>query len=159
LKNLKVAYIGDANNVCNQLVIGCGKMGIDIAVASPPEYTLRKEILTQAMENARESESSIEVSIEPAQAVKNAHVVYTDVFVSMGFEHEKSARLVALLPKYQVTADIFEYTSEHAIFMHCLSAHRGEEVSDDVIDGPRSIVWDQAENRLHTEKAILAYLL
>ncbi len=159
LKYLKLAYIGDANNVCNSLLIGCSKIGVDIAVACPHEYGPKDKILNLAIENAEKNASSVKVSTDPFDAVKGAHVVYTDVFVSMGFEEERTKRLKVFLPNYQVTTDLFRYASDDAVLMHCLPAHRGEEVTDEVIDGPRSIVWDQAENRLHTAKAILAYIL
>ncbi len=159
LKNLKMAYIGDANNVCNSLLIGCSKIGVNIDVACPPEYKPKEKILNLALKNAEMSESSVKVSTEPVEAVTDAHVVYTDVFVSMGFEEERPKRLRVFLPKYRVATDLFRHASEDAIFMHCLPVHRGEEVTDDVIDGPRSLVWDQAENRLHTAKAILSYVL
>jgi len=159
LKYLKLAYIGDANNVCNSLLIGCSKIGVDIAVACPHEYGPKDKILNLAIENAEKNTSSVKVSTDPFDAVKGAHVVYTDVFVSMGFEEERTKRLKVFLPNYQVTTDLFRYASDDAVLMHCLPAHRGEEVTDEVIDGPRSIVWDQAENRLHTAKAILAYIL
>jgi len=159
LKGLKMAYIGDANNVCNSLLIGCSKIGIDIAVACPHEYSPKEKILNLAIRNAENGGSSVKVSADPVDAVKGAQVVCTDVFVSMGSEEEKSERLKVFLPKYQVTTELFKYASDDTVFMHCLPAHRGEEVTADVIDGPRSIVWDQAENRLHTAKAILAYIL
>jgi len=159
LEKLKVAYIGDANNVCNSLMIGCSKLGVDIEVASPSKYVPKEGILNLALKNAEMSGSSVKVSTEPVRAVKGAHVVYTDVFVSMGFEEERTERLRVFLPKFQVGNDLFKGAARDAVFMHCLPAHRGEEVTDEVIDGPRSIVWNQAENRLHTAKAILAYIL
>jgi len=159
LKNLKMAYIGDANNVCNSLLIGCSKIGLDITVACPHQYRPKEKIMDLALGNAKESGSSIKVSADPAAAVQGANVVYTDVFVSMGFEEERQERLKVFLPKYQVTADLLKLASEDAVFMHCLPAHRGEEVTADVLDGSQSIVWDQTENRLHTAKTILAYIL
>ncbi|MFQ6094933.1 MAG: ornithine carbamoyltransferase, partial [Candidatus Bathyarchaeia archaeon] len=136
LEGLKLAYIGDGNNVCNSLLIGCSKMGLNIAVACPKRYQPEEEILKTALENAEESGSSVEVLVDPLEAAKNADVIYTDVFVSMGFEEERSERLKAFLPKYRVTADLFKHASNNAVFMHCLPAHRGEEVTDEVMDGP-----------------------
>jgi len=159
LESLNLAYVGDANNVCNSLLIGCSKMGVNIAVACPSQYAPKEEILKMAIENAEEAGSSVKVFTDPVKAVKDANVIYTDVFVSMGFEKERSERLKVFLPKYQVKADLFKYASNNSVFMHCLPAHRGEEVTDEVMDGPRSIVWDQAENRLHTAKAILVSVI
>ena len=159
LEGLKLAYVGDANNVCNSLLIGCSKMGVNISVACPPQYKPKDEILKMALSNTEESGSSVEVFTDPVEAVKDADVIYTDVFVSMGFEEERSERLKVFLPKYQVSTELLKHASGSVVFMHCLPAHRGEEVTDEVMDGPNSIVWDQAENRLHTAKAILATIL
>ena len=159
LEGLKLAYIGDASNVCNSLLIGCSKTDINIAVACPQKYQPKEGILKMATENAKESRSSVEVSVEPVKALRDANVIYTDVFVSMGLEEERSERLKVFIPKYQVTTDLFKHASSSAVFMHCLPAHRSEEVTDEVMDGSRSIVWDQAQNRLHTAKAILASII
>jgi ornithine carbamoyltransferase len=156
LENLKVAYVGDGNNVCNSLLIGCSKLGVNISVACPLGYEPNSEVQKNAKMNAQDSGSKIEILREPSEAVKNADVIYTDTFVSMGDEAERETRLNVFLPKYQVTSDLFKYASEGALFMHCLPAHRNEEVTDEVIDSPQSVIWDQAENRLHTSKAILA---
>ena len=158
LKGLRLAYVGDGNNVCNSLLIGCSKVGVDITVACPREYRPPEHVLTRALENSGRSRSGVRVVEDPREAVEGADVVYTDVFVSMGMEEERRERLRAFLPKYQVNRDLLGHAAEDALFMHCLPAHRGEEVTDEVIDGPRSIVWDQAENRLHTAKAILTLL-
>ena len=159
LEGLKVAYIGDGNNVCNSLLIGCSKMGIDISVACPRGYEPSIEALDSAKRNSEETGSKIEILRDPFQAVKGADVIYTDTFVSMGDEAEREERLSVFLPKYQVNADLLKAASENALFMHCLPAHRNEEVTDEVIDGPQSVVWDEAENRLHTAKAILAKIV
>jgi len=159
LEDLKVAYVGDGNNVCNSLLIGCSKLGIDISVACPPGYRPYPEAVKWARENAEESGSSVEIVEDPVKAVKGANVIYTDTFVSMGAEAEREERLKVFLPRYQVRSELFLHAAEDAVFMHCLPARRGEEVTDEVIDGPRSVVWDQAENRLHTAKAILAHLI
>jgi len=155
LENLKISYVGDGNNVCNSLLIICSKLGVNISVACPPGYEPNSEVLKMAEMNAQGSGSKVEILREPSEAVKSADVIYTDTFVSMGDEAERETRLKAFLPKYQVTTDLFKYTSEGALFMHCLPAHRYEEVTDEVMDGQNSVIWDQAENRLHTAKAIL----
>jgi len=159
LKGLKVAYIGDGNNVCNSLLIGCSKMGIDIFVACPRGYEPSSEALNSAKRNSEETGSKVKILRDPFQAVKDVDVIYTDTFVSMGDEAEREERLSVFLPEYQVNAELLKAASENAIFMHCLPAHRNEEVTDEVIDGPRSVVWDEAENRLHTAKAILAKIV
>jgi len=158
LRDLKLAYIGDGNNVCNSLLIGCSKMGVNIAVACPPGYEPYEEALKRALENAKRSSSSVELFNDPIEAVKDADIIYTDTFVSMSMEDEQEKRLRIFLPKFQVTSKLFTYAAEGALFMHCLPAHRNEEVADDVIDGARSIVWDQAENRLHTAEAIMTHI-
>ena len=155
LRGLRVAYIGDGNNVCNSLLIGCSKIGIDISVACPQGYEPASEALNSARRNSEETGSKIEVLRDPFEAARDADVIYTDTFVSMGDEAEREERLAVFLPKYQVNAELLEAASKDVIFMHCLPAHRNEEVTDEVIDGPRSVVWDEAENRLHTAKAIL----
>jgi ornithine carbamoyltransferase len=159
LNGLKLAYIGDGNNVCNSLLIGCTKTGINISVACPPAYKPRLDVIKSARKNAKGNRSKVEIIQEPTKAVKNADFIYTDTFVSMGNEDERKARLDVFLPKYQVTADLFKYASEDALFMHCLPAHRNEEVTDEIMDSSRSIIWDQAENRMHTAKAILTNLI
>jgi len=112
-----------------------------------------------SLNNSRESGSRVKITSSPDEAVKDANVVYTDTFVSIGTEAERKERLSTFIPRYQVKTSLFEHAAKDAVFMHCLPAHRGEEVTAEVIDGPRSIVWDQAENRLHTSKAILALIL
>jgi len=159
LEGLKIAYIGDGNNVCNSLLIGCSKVGINIDVASPSGYSPLSKALTIARKNAKRAGSTVNMYTDPLKAAMDADVVYTDTFVSMGCEEEKTERERVFLPKYQITSRIFDYTADDAVFMHCLPAHRGDEVVDEVIDGPKSIVWDQAENKLHVAKAILTYLL
>jgi len=159
LKDLKLAYIGDGNNVCNSLLIGCSKLGVNIAVACPQGYEPYSEVQKNAEINTRESGSKVEIRRDPVEAAKNADVIYTDTFVSMGDEAERETRLKTFLPKYQVTSNLFKYASENALFMHCLPAHRNEEVTDEVMDGPHSVIWDQAENRLYTAKAILTKVI
>jgi ornithine carbamoyltransferase len=155
LEGLKVAYVGDGNNVCNSLLVGCSKLGVDVSVACPQGYEPDNGVQKMAKTNAQDNGSKVEILREPLEAVKNADVIYTDTFVSMGDEAERETRLKTFLPKYRVTSDLFKHASKDALFMHCLPAHRNEEVTDEVMDGPHSATWDQAENRLHTSKAIL----
>lgn len=159
LSGLKLAWIGDGNNVCHSLLIGCSIFGMDMSVACPKGYEPRKEIVDWAKRTAKKSGVIIEITREPEKAAKKADIIYTDTFVSMGTEAEREKRLEIFLPKYQVTPKLFKHAKKDAVFMHCLPAHRGEEVVSEVIDGPHSIVWDQAENRLHAQKALLALLL
>ncbi|MBS7643643.1 ornithine carbamoyltransferase [Candidatus Bathyarchaeota archaeon] len=159
LEEVKLAWIGDGNNVCNSLLIGCTKLGVNISVACPKGYEPDKTIINWAKKNAGETGAVVEIVRDPKKAAKNADVIYTDTFVSMGMEAERAKRLKTFIPKYQVTSKLFQYARPEAIFMHCLPCHRGEEVTAEVIDGPRSIVFDQAENRLHVQKAILTLIL
>jgi len=159
IRGVKVAFIGDGNNVCNTLLVGCTKLGADISVACPTQYQPDPQHLRWAKENAATSGSKVIITQDPATAVDQTDVVYTDVFVSMGADAEREQRMKVFLPKYRVTKELFSKASPEAIFMHDLPAHRGEEVASDVIDGPRSVVWDQAENRMHTSKAVLSLLI
>jgi len=159
LEGLKLAYVGDGNNVCNSLLIGCSKVGVNVSVACPDGYRPYERAVGWALENARQAGSKVEITSDPRRAVEKANIIYTDTFISMGMEAEREERIRVFIPKYQVTVNLFGYTTEDAVFMHCLPAHREEEVTTDVIDGPKSIVWDQAENRLHTSKALLALIL
>lgn len=159
LKGLKLAYVGDGNNVCNTLLIGCSKVGMDISVACPRGYEPLPQAIEWAHKNAEETGSRVEVLRSPDRAVREADIVYTDVFVSMGFEAEKEKRLKAFLPEYQVNSKLMSMAKKDAVFMHCLPARRGEEVTDDVLDGPQSVVLEQAENRLHSQKALLYLML
>jgi len=159
LKGVKIAWVGDGNNVCNSLLIGAAKLGLNVAVATPRGYEPSKEFVKEALRESERSGSRIEFHEDPVEAVSDADVVMTDTFVSMGMEAEAEERLRVFLPRYQVTADLMRHAKPDAIFMHPLPAHRGQEVSAEVIDGERSAVWDQAENRLHTSKALLLMLL
>ena len=159
LKGVKVAWVGDGNNVCNSLLVGAAKLGLNVAVATPRGYEPNKEFVDEALRESERSGSRIEFYEDPVEAVSDADVVMTDTFVSMGMEAEAEERLRVFLPRYQVTADLMRHAKPDAIFMHPLPAHRGQEVSAEVIDGERSAVWDQAENRLHTSKALLLMLL
>ncbi len=157
LGGLKLAWVGDGNNVCNSLVIGCSLAGISVTIATPRGYEPDKEALDFAVKQAKGS--SIGVVNDPEAAVKDADIVYTDSFVSMGHEAERESRLHAFLPRYQVNSRLMSYAKKDAIFMHCLPAKRNEEVTDGVIDSRQSVVWQQAENRLHAQKALLCMLL
>ena len=159
LDGLKLAYVGDGTNVCNTLLIGCTKVGMDISVACPKGYEPDPQAIKWAEANAEETGATIEIVRDPIRAVEGADVVYTDTFVSMGVEAEREKRLKVFLPKYQVSLELMSKASPDAIFMHCLPAHRGEEVTKEVIDGPMSVVFDQAENRLHTQRALLALIV
>ena len=159
LEGLKLAWIGDGNNVCHSLIHACSKFGLNMGIASPKGYEPKKQILKQAQKEAKNSGSKIELTLDPKKAVKDADIIYTDTFVSMGLEAERKKRLKIFLPKYQVTPKLFEYAKKDCIFMHCLPAKRGEEVVDEVIDGSRSVVWFQAENRLHLQRGLLALLI
>jgi len=159
LEGLKLAYIGDGNNVCHSLMIGAATMGMDVAVASPSGYEPDKEVTRIAKQRAEEFNAKVVVTNDPKEAAKEANILYTDVFVSMGQDAERKQRMAAFLPSYQLNAKLVELAYPDVLVMHCLPAHRGEEITDEVIDGPHSVVWDQAENRLHTGKAVLALLI
>jgi len=158
LKGVKVAYLGDGNNVAHSLLIGCSKMGLDIAVATPEKYRPNAQIEEKARANALKSGSRIVITADPVEAVKNAQVIYTDVWASMGQEKEKEERKKLFSP-YQVNSNLVEAAAPGAVVMHCLPAYRGEEIAAEVIDGERSIVLDQAENRLHAQKGLMALLM
>lgn len=159
LKGLKVAWVGDGNNVCNTWLIGAALMGINISVATPPGYHPLKEAQRAAQQLAEQTGVKIEVLEEPEVAVEGADCVMTDSIASMGVEQEREKRMTAFLPRYQVNEALMRRAKPDAIFMHCLPAKRGEEVSSEVMDGPQSVVWDEAENRLHSQKALLCYLM
>lgn len=159
MTGLKVAWIGDGNNVCNSLIAGCASVGISVSVACPEGHEPDPSASEFAKEQSEKNDCSFEILRDPMEAAKEADVIYTDSFVSMGKETEKEARLRTFLPKYQVNDDLIGHAKKNSIFMHCLPAKRGEEVTDDVIDGPHSVVWQQAENRLHAQKALLCWLL
>ena len=157
-KELKLAYVGDGNNVCNSLLLGAAIVGMDMTAACPSGYEPDAEILATARRIAKDSGSKIHVVADSVVAVQQADVVYTDVWVSMGQEKEKEQREKVFRP-YQVNSKLLDHAKRDAVVMHCLPAHRGLEITDEVMDGPRSIVFDQAENRLHAQKAILSRLL
>ena len=150
--------MGDGNNVATSLLFAATKVGMDVALASPPGYELSEEVVEKGREFAAQSGSRVELTDDPFEAVRGADVIYTDVWVSMGQEAETEERL-RVFPSYQVNARLVEAAKPDVMVMHCLPAHRGQEITDEVMDGPHSIVFDQAENRLHAQKAILALLM
>lgn len=158
LQGLRLAYVGDGNNVCHSLLLLGATLGLDLAVACPPDYRPDPEILERAEGLARASGARIAISAAPAEAVSGADAVYTDVWTSMGQEHETARRRPSFAP-YQVNPALMARAAPRAVFMHCLPAHRGEEVTAEVIDGPQSVVFEQAENRLHVQKALILSLL
>jgi ornithine carbamoyltransferase len=158
LKGLKVGYVGDGNNVAHSLIESAAKTGMRISLGCPPGYGPEQRVVASARQEAEQTGGSVEIHEDPWVAVKEADVIYTDVWVSMGQEQERSQRLKALAP-YQVNAQLLKTASPGALVMHCLPAHRGQEITSDVLDGPQSVVMDQAENRLHMQKAILVTLL
>jgi ornithine carbamoyltransferase len=158
LTGTKLAYVGDGNNVANSLIEAAAKTGMTIAVACPPGYQPDQHVLDAARHAAPATGGSIELVVDPFVAVKEADVVYTDVWISMGREREQARRLKVLAP-YQVNERLMKRAKPEAVVMHCLPAHRGEEISAGVLDGPQSVILDQAENRLHMQKAILVTLL
>jgi ornithine carbamoyltransferase len=158
LRGLKIAYVGDGNNVCHSLLSIGARLGAHIRVAVPAGYEPDSGVVSEARRAARETRGKIEITNSPEEAVAGVQAIYTDVWTSMGQEAEASARTAAF-DGFQVNTGLFAHAAPEAVFMHCLPAHRGMEVSDAVMDSPRSIVFDQAENRLHVQKAILLTLL
>ncbi len=158
LKGLKLAYIGDGNNMAHSLLHGCAKTGIDIAIASPEGYTCGERFVEDAKAAAKKSGSSVFMTDDPVAAIKDADVVYTDTWASMGQEAEKEIRARIFAP-YTVNKELFSHAKKDAMFLHCLPAYRGYEVTEDVIDGPNSAIFDEAENRLHAQKAVLVKLM
>lgn len=159
LRGVKLVFVGDgSDNVLNSLLVAGAKLGLHIVVSSPRQLRPNEELLKHSLQVAEETGATIEFIEDPYEAVRGADIVYTDVWVSMGQEALREER-VRLLKPYQVNQRLMEAAGGKALFMHCLPAMRGEEVVDEVIDGPQSIVWDQAENRLHIQKAVLALLI
>lgn len=158
LKGLKMAYVGDGNNVANSLMIICAKLGIHFALGAPKAYWPDEKIIAKCKEIAKQTGTTVDITEDPAEAVKDADAIYSDVWTSMGQEAENEQRLKDF-HDYQVNEKLVKYAKPDYIFMHCLPAHRGEEVSAEVIDGPNSVVFDQAGNRLHAQKALLVELL
>jgi ornithine carbamoyltransferase len=150
LDGLHMAWIGDGNNVCNSMMIGCSKVGISMSIATPQEFAPDSTLVKKC-----KKQGSIDLGQDPYKAAKNADIIVTDTFVSI---HDNPKRLKKFLPKYQVNSDLISKAKKSCIFMHCLPAKRDQEVTSNVIDGPQSVVWDEAENRLHSQKALLASL-
>jgi ornithine carbamoyltransferase len=157
-RGLKLAFVGDGNNMANSLMLNAARLGMDFALATPPKYEASVTVVSQARELAARTGTTISITTDPAEAVRGAHAIYTDVWASMGAENEAAERRTAFRD-YQVDDDLFVHAEPDAVFMHCLPAKRGEEVTDSVIESSRSVVFDQAENRLHAQKALLLMLL
>lgn len=158
VKGIKLAFVGDGNNVAHSLLFGGAQLGADVHIASPPDYEPRPETIAWALQRASQTKGNVSVTNDPRAAVEGADIVYTDVWTSMGQEPEAHERQQIFRP-YQVNAELFSLAKPDAIFMHCLPAHRGEEVTPDVIDSVHSVVFQQSENRLHVQKAILIELM
>lgn len=158
LEGLTISFVGDGNNVLHSLLYGCSKLGVNLRIAAPEGYEPDKNITEEAVNLASNTGAQIFLTSNPEEAVQKADVLYTDVWVSMGQEKEREERLKVFKP-YQVNQRLVSLASPDVLVMHCLPAHRGEEITDDVLDGSNSIVFDQAENRLHLQKAILVMLL
>ncbi len=158
LHGLRLAYVGDGNNVAHSLLFGASLVGMEIWVATPPGYEPQREVVAKAKEFTQRMGSQVVLTHDPQEAVRGADMIYTDVWASMGQEEEREKRLKVFLP-YQVNAQLVAQAGRSPLVMHCLPAHRGEEITDEVIDGPHSIVYTQAENRLHLQKAILLLLM
>jgi ornithine carbamoyltransferase len=154
LKGLKLAYVGDGNNVCNSLIYLAARLGVNLRIATPASYAPPQDVLADAKRVAKETRTKIELFTNPAEAVEGAQAVYTDSWTSMGFEAEEKMRRQVFKP-YQVNRKLMEQAGPGALFMHCLPAHRGQEVTDEVLDGPNSVVLQQSENRMYVQKAIL----
>ncbi|MGG0287023.1 ornithine carbamoyltransferase [Peribacillus butanolivorans] len=158
LKGLKMSYIGDGNNVAQSLMVGCAKMGMDFSIGCPDNYKPDVNVVAYAQKVAKENGCEIVVTNSAVEAIKDADIVYSDVWTSMGQEIENSIRLEAF-KDYQINSELVKHAKDNYIFMHCLPAHREEEVTAEVIDGPNSVVFHQAGNRLHAQKAVLVDLM
>lgn len=157
LRGATLTYLGDGNNVAHSLMLGCALMGMNVRIATPPEYQPDISVVEQARQIAG-GRTEVMLTDDPVAAAKGAHVVYTDVWASMGQEASADARIPVFQP-YQVNEQLLTSADPEAIVLHCLPAHRGEEITDEVMEGPLSRIWDQAENRMHVQKALLASLL
>lgn len=158
LEGLKLAYIGDGNNMAHSLMFGCAKTSLDCAIATPENYQCNSDIVEAAKEDFKAGNSELLLTQDPIEAIKNADIVYTDTWTSMGQEEEKAERIKAF-KGYQINKELFSHAKSDAIFMHCLPAYRGYEVTEDIIDGKNSVIFDEAENRLHAQKAVMATLM
>ncbi len=157
LRGFKLAYVGDGNNVCHSLIFLAARLGVNLRIATPPNYEPAPEVLAEAKRVARETRAKIELFADPREAVTSAQGVYTDAWTSMGFEAEEKVRNAVFAP-YQVNRELMALAAPDAAFLHCLPAHRGSEVTAEVLDGPQSIALDQSENRMYAQKAILQAL-
>ena len=157
LDGLTLAYVGDGNNVLHSLLYGCAVLGINVRAATPRGYEPAPEVVAGARDRAARHGAEVLLTADPREAVTGADAVYTDVWTSMGFESERTQRMATFRP-YQVNADLLAQARPDALVMHCLPAHRGEEITDEVLDGPRSVVLDQAENRMHVQKGVMTLL-
>jgi ornithine carbamoyltransferase len=158
LRGFKLAYVGDGNNVCHSLIFLAARLGVHLRIATPPDYAPVQEVVAEAKRAARETRAKIELCSDPREAAAGAQGVYTDAWTSMGFEAEEKVRNVVFTP-YQVNRELMALAAPEAAFLHCLPAHRGSEVTAEVLDGPQSVVLDQSENRMYVQKAILQTLL
>ena len=158
LAGIRLAYVGDGNNVCASLMRIAGRLGMDFVAATPPGYEPNEEFVAAAAEDAVTTGGSVHVTIDPREAARGAHAVYTDVWTSMGKEEEAARRRSDLEP-YRVDSTLLELADPEAVALHCLPAHVGEEISAEVLYGPRCLAWEQAENRLHTQKALMALVI
>lgn len=158
LRGFKLAYVGDGNNVCHSLIFLAARLGVHLRIATPPNYAPAQDVLAEAKRAARETRAKIELCSDPREAAAGAQGVYTDAWTSMGFEAEEKVRNVVFTP-YQVNRELMALALPDAVFLHCLPAHRGSEVTAEVLDGPQSVVLDQSENRMYVQKAILQTLL
>ena len=158
LAGLKLTYCGDGNNMAHSLLLGGALVGMDVAIAAPSDFWPDSQVVAQAQQIATQTKAKITVTTDPEIAVRGANVVYTDVWASMGQEDEATSRIPVFMP-YQVNATLMSWADPQAIVLHCLPAHREEEITEEVLEGDRSAVWDQAENRLHAQKALLVELL
>ncbi|HET7105659.1 MAG TPA: ornithine carbamoyltransferase [Candidatus Acidoferrum sp.] len=154
LKGMKLAYVGDGNNVCNSLIFLAARLGVNMRIATPASYAPPQDVLADARRVAKETRAKIELFTNPSEAVDGAQAVYTDSWTSMGFEAEEKMRRQIFKP-YQVNRKLMDQAGPGALFMHCLPAHRGQEATDEVLDGPTSVVLQQSENRMYVQKAIL----
>ena len=158
LEGLKFAYIGDGNNMAHSIMYGCAKAGLDCAIATPAQYQCDAKVVDNAKADFKASGKQLIITQDPIEAIKNADIVYTDTWVSMGQESEKEEK-VKVFGDYQVNSKLWAHADKDAIFMHCLPAYRGFEVTPEIIDGPHSVIFDEAENRLHAQKAVMATLM
>jgi ornithine carbamoyltransferase len=158
LRGLKLTFVGDGNNVCHSLLQAGARLGVHLRIATPAAYRPDPAIVAEARQAAKETRAKIELLTDPKEAVEGAHAVYTDAWASMGQENEAGER-AKIFASYQVNDELMSHAAPEAFFMHCLPAHRGQEVTDAVIESPRSLVYDQAENRMHAQKALLLTLL